>query len=135
MQGAGTLLDGTGMDYRVPSSPGLSVPRILRGLTRLFFPRAPVWAYAAAWLVLLGVCVCGFIYDRQTTSWLAAAVLLISMVPLMFLVWHANPMEIPRHADQIAIQFRLAGWTILALFLDWSLTHMHFWSVSSHGKE
>lgn len=134
MQAAGTLLDGTGMDYRVPSAPGLAVPRILRGLTRLFFPRAPVWVYAAAWLVLLGACVFGFIYDRQA-AWLAAAALLISMVPLMFLVWHANPMEIPRHADQIAIQFRLAGWMILALCLDWSVTNLYFRSVSGSGKE
>jgi hypothetical protein len=121
VQEASTLLNGTGMDYRVPSSPGLSVPRVLRGVTRLFFPRAPVWVYAAIWLVLLGACTVGFIYDQQAAAWLTAAVLLISMVPLMFLVWHANPMEIPRHADQIAIQFRLAGWMILALCLDWSL--------------
>ncbi len=28
-------------------------------------------------------------------------------------------MEIPRHADQIAVQFRLAGWLVLLTGLDW----------------
>ncbi len=119
LRDAKTLLDGTAMDYRLPGFEGAVVPRPLRGLTRIMFLRLPGWAYAVAWLALLGASIVGFIYDRQRPTWLAAAVLLISMYPLMLLVWHGNPMEIPRHADQIAIQFRLAAWMIAALILDW----------------
>jgi hypothetical protein len=119
LRNAKELLDGTGMDYRVPGYTGAVVPRPLRGLARLMFFHLPIWAYVVAWLGLLTACVWGFIIDQQRTSWLVAAVLLVSMYPLMFLVWHGNPMEIPRHADQIAVQFRLAGWMVLAFDLDW----------------
>ncbi len=121
LKDAKELLDGTGMDYRLPLVEGSAVPRILRGLNRLLLLKAPAWAYAVAWLALLAASVLGFVYDRRGAGWLVAAVLLLSMVPLMFLVWHGNPMEIPRHADQVAIQFRLAGWLLPILGLDWLL--------------
>ncbi len=89
----------------------------------VMFANGLIMLLVVAWLALLGASVFGFIYDRQRPAWLAAAVLLISMYPLMFLVWHGNPMEIPRYADQIAVQFRLAGWMILALGLDWIAFH------------
>ena len=50
--------------------------------------------------------------------WLVLSALLLNLYPLMFMVWHGDPMEIPRHAVQIGIQFRLAGWIAVLLFLD-----------------
>jgi hypothetical protein len=34
---------------------------------------------------------------------------------MMWFIWWAEPMEIDRHAAQIIIQLRLAGWIALAL--------------------
>ena len=37
---------------------------------------------------------------------------------MMFIIWHGEPLEIERHAVQIGIQLRLAGWLALPLLID-----------------
>ena len=61
-----------------------------------------------------------YAFDKQKFSpaWLVIAVFLVSLYPLMFIVWHGNPIEIERHAAPVGIQFRLAGWMAVVLLLD-----------------
>jgi hypothetical protein len=51
------------------------------------------------------------------TFWLIA-LLLVLWVPHIYLVWHADAMEIERHAIQANIQFRLAMWLLVVLAAD-----------------
>lgn len=118
---AATLLKGTGQAYRAPLNTTAMVPIWMVALTGLVFPTAPVVVYALLWLVLSGACLFALVRG-QRPAWLVPAVLLISMYPLMFIIWHGNPMEIERHALQIAIQFRLAAWLVLLLGLGWILS-------------
>ncbi len=59
LRNASSLLDGTWMDYRVPSSPDVAVPRILRGWTRLLLPRSGLgirgYMAGAAWVLRVRV--------------------------------------------------------------------------------
>ena len=36
--------------------------------------------------------------------WVLVSILIVSLYPLMFLVWHGNPLEIERHAAQIGVR-------------------------------
>ena len=56
-------------------------------------------------------------YRQRQPLWIVLAVLIVSVYPMMFLIWHAEPLEIERHAAQIGVQFRLAGWISLVLLL------------------
>jgi hypothetical protein len=46
------------------------------------------------------------------------AFLIVSLYPLLFVVWHGDAVEVERHALQIAYQIRLAVWMALAFGLD-----------------
>lgn len=121
---AALLLNGT-MEYGDPDHARLfpSFPESIQGLTNVLFSsltrsrRYMALAYAlmlalSAWALLRG-------WGRGVWGMLFAV--LISVYPLMFLNWHGDPMEIERHALQIAIQFRLAFWLIILLGLDYGL--------------
>ena len=104
--------------YRVPLLQGQVIPRWLRGLTKVLFPILPVWAYAVVYLALAGLAGWALLRGWDPASWLVIAALLVTVYPLMALVWHGNPMEIGRHALQVAIAFRLAGWLALVFAVD-----------------
>lgn len=107
------------LNYRSRRNPGQPIGTTILGLSRILFPIFPVWVYAAGYLALTGLTGLALLRGwRQQGSWLVVAVLLVSLYPLMFLVWHGNPMEIERHALQVAIQFRLAAWLALLFCLD-----------------
>jgi hypothetical protein len=44
--------------------------------------------------------------------------LFISIIPIGWLVWHADTLEIPRHSEQIMIQSRIGFWLSILCFLD-----------------
>ncbi len=115
---AATLLNGTAEIYRAPLPSAPTLPVWMAGLTGLVFPLAPVPVYAILWVACTAVCLYA-LYRGQQPAWLVVGMLLISMYPLMFIIWHGNPMEIDRHAEQIAVQFRLAAFLVLLLGLGW----------------
>lgn len=50
--------------------------------------------------------------------WLAPAVLVLAIYPLMFVVYHGDAIELERHAAQIALQSRLAAWMFILAVLE-----------------
>jgi ABC-type Fe3+ transport system permease subunit len=57
--------------------------------------------------------------SKKRSLWIVILALVASIYPLMFIVWHGNPQEIERHALQIAVQLRLAGWLAVITWLAW----------------
>ena len=57
--------------------------------------------------------------SEKRSLWVVILALVVSIYPLMFIVWHGNPQEIERHALQIAVQLRLAGWMAVIAWLAW----------------
>jgi hypothetical protein len=109
------LLLGSNLEYRNPRYGVQPLSEKLLELDLLFFNSQ------IGWLILpgLGAAFCLFYAFRQRAHplWTVLGILVLSLYPLMFLVWHAEPLEIERHAAQIEVQFRLAGWVGLSLVI------------------
>lgn len=113
------LVNGSNQEYLYPKYLAIPLPERMLILTQIFYPHE-VWALLLlGGLALLGSAFYWFGKHAAPQSWLVISILLISVYPLMFLVWHGEPMEIERHAAQIGLQVRLAGWMGLLLGLDW----------------
>lgn len=108
------LLNGNNTEYRRPIGP-LSLRLAL--VDAIMYPR---WVGVLGAFLLLGL-VGAIVYWRsQDTNpiWLLVSIFMVSLYPLMFLVWHGNPLEIERHAAQIGVQVRLMGWLALVAAAD-----------------
>jgi hypothetical protein len=96
------------MEYR---GDGAVTPAWLRALTAVFFPlsgRGLLLLSAVTTLALAFAASLGW----RSWWWLPIA-LLLTCLPMMFIVWHGDSIEIERHAFQIALQIRLAMWMLL----------------------
>jgi hypothetical protein len=117
LQHVPALLNGSNLEYHNPRYAVQTIPRRLADLTQKIYPRSPI----ALWL-FLGVILAGLawalIRRPEQTAWLVVGILLLSLYPLMVIVWNGNPLEIERHAAQLGIQLRLAGWMAVGLLLD-----------------
>jgi hypothetical protein len=122
---AAQLLNGT-MAYGDPDTVKLfpKFPASLRAITNGLFPILSRRFAALAYVILVALTAWALLRGWGRGPWWVAAVILISMYPLMLVVWHGDPMEIERHALQIAIQFRLVLWLILLLALDHGFTQL-----------
>jgi|GEM_PF-868003 len=113
-----SILLGDNLEYHNPRYAVQTIPVWLMDLTRRFYPRDFYTMIAFVGLAAFGVI--RYIFDRNQarSSWIVVAVLLVSLYPMMFIIWHGNPIEIERHAASIGIQLRLMGWMTVALLLD-----------------
>lgn len=84
----------------------------LTDLTGLFFPHQP---FAIALLALAALAGTYMTWRASNPLWVLQAILLLTIYPMMFIVWHGEPLEIERHAMQIMLQFYLAGWMGVAV--------------------
>jgi len=112
------LVNGSNQVYLYPRFLPLSIPERVTWITSLFYSHS-IWMLAG--LFLLGASASWFYWTGPLSrSPLALVIfaLLISIYPMMFIIWHGEPLEIERHAVQIGIQIRLAGWLALPLLLD-----------------
>lgn len=114
-----TLLDDGALRYHSPIFPARPFSDDLLWVTHLAYVRSPWIEGLAAILLVIGCTLYWFQKTPENSIGWVLSVLIVSMYPLMFLVWHADPAEPQRHALQIGIQFRLAGWMGLALGIDW----------------
>lgn len=101
------------LNYR-PLFPGL--------LDNLLFPIQWFGLYMGLCLVLIAGVLFIKPWNDVRAFWLIA-LLVILWVPHIFLVWHADAMEIERHAVQANIQFRLAMWLLAFLAADVLILH------------
>jgi len=92
-----------------------SIPIWLGLFSQVFFP-LPL-AIVLSWLgvLIVAAIILGRI-EGLGPEWTIPALLLITVYPMMFVVWHADAIEAERHAFQISLQIRLAGW-MMTLFL------------------
>jgi hypothetical protein len=116
VQESGKLLNGSSVEYRREKLPARPIPEVIRRISTFLYPRSPV---VLGFLLVL--CIAGsafwIIGGESRSVWLIILALAASLYPLMFIVWHGNPQEIERHAVQVAVQFRLAGWMALITWL------------------
>ncbi|MHC1740432.1 MAG: hypothetical protein AB9897_04905 [Anaerolineaceae bacterium] len=68
----------------------------------------------SSWVLLLGILFCAISLKMAAASdrallWMILF-LLLSVIPIALLIWHADTFEIERHAEQIMIQTRLGFW-------------------------
>ncbi len=113
-----TILSGNNIEYHQPRYAVPTIPLELTELTQRFYPRVLILVFIFVAIALLGVI--QYILDKGSLQpgWMVVAVLLISLYPMMFIVWHGNPIEIERHAASIGVQLRLMGWMTVVLFVD-----------------
>jgi len=112
------LINGNNLEYRYPKYPQQPVPSRISHLTEKFYPNAPVLLFGLGVLIVASLYLDWHISSQHQEVWWVLASFIISLYPLMFVVWNGNPMEIERHAAQIGIQYRLAGLVALANLLD-----------------
>lgn len=107
---AGQLLSPDSTEYR---GDGAATPGWLRLLSAVFFPLSD----EALLLMGAGIALAILMLKRLKSSekwWNVPLGLLGLSVPMMFLVWHGDSIEIERHAFQIALQIRLGFWLLVA---------------------
>jgi len=119
---ASKLLNGSSVEYRREKQPVRPIPEVITRISKIFYPRSPL---ILGFMIV--ICIAGAAYwllgSEKRSVWIIILTLVVSIYPLMFIVWHGNPQEIERHALQIAVQLRLAGWMGLISWLAWlSLT-------------
>lgn len=112
-----SLLNGDNLEYHSPRFGVPTIPVWLVSLTNQFYPRESLIMWGFLVLMVIGI-VGSLIKDHSQSSWLVVGILLISLYPMLFIVWHGNPMEIERHAAQIGIQYRLGAWMAILLLID-----------------
>jgi hypothetical protein len=112
------LLNGSNLEYRKPNHMALPMMKQSILLTNEFYPRQ--WTLLASILIMniFGQVIYWKQKPPRQPAWLVLTILLISLYPMMFIIWHGNPMEIERHATQLGIQFRLAGCMVIPMLLN-----------------
>ncbi len=86
-------------------------------LTALFFPRTNWWPYLSAILLLINV-IAIWKSANQKSIWYLSVTLFLSTYPMAVLVWQTVPIELGRHALQIALLLRLVSWVVIVLILE-----------------
>ncbi|MCX6053352.1 MAG: hypothetical protein NTZ74_00260 [Chloroflexi bacterium] len=104
--------DSTEYEYRFEPKP--TYPWVV-ALTNIGYPRSN-WVLAIGIIAaLVGL----FIARPEARPFLwFLLVLNLSVIPLALLIWHADTMEIERHAEHIMIQTRLGFWLSLVFLID-----------------
>jgi len=113
-----SIFGGDNLEYHQPLYAVPTIPPWLITLTNRIYIRNLLVIFILFGFAVLGVIRYFFDKNRGQTPWLVVAVFLISLYPMMFIVWHGNPIEIERHAAPIGIQLRLMVWMTVALLLD-----------------
>ncbi len=113
------LLDGSVVkEYHYPIYLARWYSPQVRQITDFFYFQSGFFEWVAGLLLLIGS-VLWILRVKGFSAWFVVTIMAVSIYPLMFIIWHGEPMEIERHAIQIGIQFRLAAWMALLFFIDW----------------
>ncbi len=105
------------LNYVRALNPARPVPRSAAEITQVFNFRLPEFEWLAG-IVLLGASIFWLVHRRVNSAWFGVAILALSIYPLMFIIYHGEPMEVSRHALQVSLQFRLAAWMAVILLID-----------------
>jgi hypothetical protein len=115
----GMLINGSNLEYRYAIFPGQPIPDVIAANDQKVYFRSPVSLILLLIPLVFGIGAYWLRKDKLHPAWLVLTVFITSIAPLTFIIWNGNPLEIERHAIQIGIQYRLAGWVALFLLVDW----------------
>jgi hypothetical protein len=113
------LVNGSNLEYRYPRYALQPVPPSINQLNEQFYPHQAPILWLTGGLILIGLLLDWLNPETHRPAWWLLAAILLSIYPLMLIVWNGNPLEIERHAAQIGIQYRLGGLVALLLILAW----------------
>lgn len=108
------LLSPDSTEYR---GDGAVTPSWLRLLTSFFYPLSTLGFSLMVAGSILAIMMLWTLGEWRSWWYLPVGLLVLSL-PMMFFVWHADSIEIERHAFQIALQVRLAFWLLVAAIAD-----------------
>ena len=108
------LISPDSSEYRKPTRP---TPRWLSQMSNIIYPKTT--EYLLIGLLILGILTLITSWVQFLRPWwLIPWFLLLTAYPLMFIIYHFDAIELERHAMQVALQLRLAGWMMLVYLLD-----------------
>jgi hypothetical protein len=108
------LVNPDSSEYRIQEE---GTPEWVLALSRLFYPRVSIFMTLMAIIAAVLLIWISSRYGYQAW-WLVPSLLLVSAYPLMFIVFHGDAIELERHALQISMQIRLAGWMLVVSLVD-----------------
>jgi hypothetical protein len=118
------LLNSNLKGYRNPRNGITPLPQKLSALSNFIFPNSSWAILPLLFLSLTGTVI--YLRTRSHPIWCMIAALALPILPMMYMIWLGEPMEIDRHAAQLAIQLRLAGWLSLPLLVEYGLRKVPF---------
>lgn len=117
------LISPDSSEYRRTTRP---TPRWSSQMSNIMYPKTTEF-------LLIGLLVLGILtlitawIQFLRPWWLVPWFLLLTAYPLMFIIYHGDAIELERHAMQVGLQLRLAGWMMLVYLLD-------AWVLNSYPK-
>jgi hypothetical protein len=101
-------------EYR---SPTMSTHRWLSKMSNIMYTKTTEFLLVG--LLVLGILTLITAWIQFLRPWwLVPWFLLVTAYPLMFIIYHGDAIELERHAMQVGLQLRLAGWMMLVYLLD-----------------
>lgn len=110
------LINSSVQGYRNPKWGVHPLPRTLKQLSMVYFNQHGGVVVLFIILNLIGIVV--YLRRQEQSAWLVLLAMALTALPMMYFIWLAEPMEVDRHAAQIALQLRLAGWLSVPLLLE-----------------
>jgi hypothetical protein len=108
LQNMPLMMSGTIANYRNPRNGVTPLPQKTSTVSALFFNREDESVLTLSIISLIGIVY--YLVGRRHKIWLVIAAITLPIIPMMYLIYLAEPMEIERHAVQLAVQLRLVGW-------------------------
>ncbi len=106
---AGNYLNSFPIPGYSPALPGL--------INEFFYPESWFWLYLCIALALTGAHLFAQRKARNRVLWAVFLFFLLS-VPNLYLAWHADALDVVRHAAIANVQYHLGLWLMLLFYLD-----------------
>jgi hypothetical protein len=106
---AGNYRGGIPIPGYSPALPGL--------VNEFFYPKSWFWLYLWLSLVITLVLLFALLKARSKVFWTVSIFFLLS-IPMLYLAWHADALDLSRHATIANIQYHLGLWLMVLFCLD-----------------
>jgi hypothetical protein len=86
-------------------------------INELFFPIRWFWAYLGLSLLIIATVIWRQRREKSRLYWLLVLFFVFS-IPYLYLAWHADALDLERHATIANMQFHLGLWLLVVFYLD-----------------